>query len=237
MLAKRLEDVQRHEAGLPQADPVHDMRVATRRLRATLRLLDLRELDAPVKKLQDALGEVRDLQLQIEWLAGRDDALRARRSKELPAAQRRLEAAVRAWRERTLPRLLGEDPSAPSPKKIRKIIGKRLDRFEERLESALARGSPAAMHAIRRSVKQVRYLLEQTRSELGAPAKSLLADLTPLQESLGQLHDVDVRISLIRRGPLLRDEREARGQLASIVTAQLERWKKKKLVRTARRAL
>src|SRR4051812_5416799 len=121
MLAKRLSDVQQHEAGLPEAEPVHDMRVAIRRLRATLRLLRLRSLDADVKKLQDALGDVRDLQLQIEWLAGRDDALRARREKELPAARQRLEKAVRAWRERTLPRLLKAKGRAPSPKKISKI--------------------------------------------------------------------------------------------------------------------
>src|SRR4051812_44047816 len=161
MLANRLADVQRHEAGLPEAEPVHDMRVAIRRLRASLRLLRLRELDAPVKKLQDALGEVRDLQLQLEWLAGRDDTLRARREKELPPARRRLELALRAWRERTLPRLLGAAGQAPSDRKIRKIIRKRLDRFEDRLEAALARPSPAAMHAIPRSVKQLRYLLEQ----------------------------------------------------------------------------
>jgi CHAD domain-containing protein len=41
------------------------MRVAARRLRAALRLLRLREFDRAVKKLQDALGDVRDLQLQI----------------------------------------------------------------------------------------------------------------------------------------------------------------------------
>src|SRR6185436_20162969 len=134
------------------------------------------------------------LQLQIEWLAGRDDALRARREKLLPAAHQRLAKAVRTWRARTLPRLLhaAETAAAPSPRKIRKIIGKRLDRFEQRLDHALARKSPAAMHAIRRSVKQVRYLLEQARSGLRALAKSLLADLMPLQESLGHLHDVDV---------------------------------------------
>src|SRR5438552_3148705 len=154
LLAERLEEVQKHEAGLPAPGPVHDMRVAIRRLRATLRLLRLRELDAPVKKLQDALGDVRDLQLQIDWLRGRDEALRARREKALPAAERRLEAALRTWRSRTLPRLLqaAEAAGFPAPKKLGKILRKRLDRFEERLDAALSRPSPAAMHAIRRSV-------------------------------------------------------------------------------------
>jgi CHAD domain-containing protein len=69
-LATLLRNLERHEAGLPGVDPVHDMRVATRRLRAALRLLRMRELDPPVKKLQDALGGVRDLQLQIVWFKG-----------------------------------------------------------------------------------------------------------------------------------------------------------------------
>lgn len=71
-LAALLRNLERHEDGLPGVDPVHDMRVATRRLRAALRLLGLRELDPPVK---NALGVVRDLQLQIAWFKGRDAAL------------------------------------------------------------------------------------------------------------------------------------------------------------------
>src|SRR5947209_6684946 len=209
LLAERLSEVQRHEAGLPAADPVHDMRVAIRRLRATLRLLRLRELDGPVEKLQDALGDVRDLQLQIEWLAGRDDALRARRQGLLPAAEKRLDAALRAWRSRTLPRLLAQDATAPSRKKIAKILRERLNRLAERMDAALSRPSPEAMHAVRRSAKQVRYLFEQTRSEFRAPARSMLAELKPLQESLGRLHDVDVRLALMRRGPSLPAQRAA----------------------------
>jgi CHAD domain-containing protein len=68
-------------------------------------------------------------------------------------------------------------------------------------------------------------------------SRSLLADLTSLQESLGELHDVDVRIQLLRHRTLLREQREARERLAGIVTAELARWKKQKLAPHARRAL
>jgi hypothetical protein len=66
ILAARLSDVMRWEEVVPALGPTHAMRVASRRLRVALRLLGLRELDGPVKELQDALGELRDLQLQAE---------------------------------------------------------------------------------------------------------------------------------------------------------------------------
>src|ERR1700682_4971291 len=72
LLEARLLDVRRYEPQLTEGTPedaVHDMRVALRRLRAALRLFRLRELDGPVKALQDALGAVRDLKLQIGWPA------------------------------------------------------------------------------------------------------------------------------------------------------------------------
>jgi CHAD domain-containing protein len=241
ILEARLRDVQKHQAGLPGAEAVHDARVAVRRLRAALRLLRLRDLDAPVKKLQDALGEVRDLQLQVEWLTGRDHALAARRKALLDRAKRALARAVGVWRSQTGPRLAeagaGTFTGKFADRKMRKQLRKRLARFEERLERALARPGPQAMHAVRRSVKQLRYLFELARPALRSVSKSLLAELAPLQEALGELHDVDVRIQLLRDPALLREQREDRERLAKIVSAELARWKKQKSAPHARRAL
>ncbi|MFN2546559.1 MAG: CHAD domain-containing protein [Myxococcales bacterium] len=219
LLAGRIEAVQKHEGGLPSAEAVHDMRVALRRLRAALRLLRLRELDPPVKELQDALGQVRDLQLQIEWLAGRPPS--RRRTAALRKAERALEPALAKWRDRTLPALLdaARKAKAPDASRRRQILRKRLRRFEERLEAALARPTPRAMHRVRISVKQIRYLFE---IEKGPAAKLLLAELPPLQESLGQLHDMDVRA--------MPQEKAARAQLASIVKTQLQRWKNRDII-------
>jgi len=97
ILAARLRDLERAEAGLPAPDPVHDMRVAARRLRAALRLLRLREFDRAVKKLQDALGDVRDLQLQIAWLKGRDAVLLRRHAPLLGKVERALQSALQEW--------------------------------------------------------------------------------------------------------------------------------------------
>src|SRR5205823_4045386 len=186
-----IAEVERHEGGLPGAEPIHDMRVAVRRLRAGLRLLGLREMDAPVKELQDALGGVRDLQVQIAWLQRRDPAAAALRRKLLAGATGRLEAALSRWRARTLPRLLSANGSAHlSGARVRRILRRRLKRFEERLEAALARLSPSAAHQVRISVKQLRYLFELTKKTLPDPSQRLLAELRPLQTALGELHDV-----------------------------------------------
>src|SRR2546423_13498232 len=101
LLADHLAAVQRPEAALPDPDAVHQMRVASRRLRTALRLVGLRELDAQVKKLQDALGDVRDLQLQAEWLRTRDAALHRSRQARLRPAKKALRGEVRRWRSRT----------------------------------------------------------------------------------------------------------------------------------------
>ena len=236
LLAGLVEHVRQHERALPGKDAVHDMRVALRRLRAALRLQELRELDPPVKELQDALGEVRDPQLQLEWLNGRSASLERERSRALRKAERALHPALAKWRSETLPSLLAaaREASPPGPRKRRKILRKRLRRFEERLEAGLERQTPKSMHRVRISAKQLRYLFEL---EKGPAAKLLLAELPPLQESLGQLHDVDVRIRLLRDPALLRPEKETRAQLAAIVKVQLERWKDRDVAGKARKLL
>ncbi len=227
ILAARLRDIERAEPRIPAANPVHDMRVASRRLRAALRLLRLDELDPPVKKLQDALGNVRDLQLQIAWFEGRDAALKRRHEALLSKAERALRLALREWHENTLPRLLKalEKPPNVSARRTGKILRKRLRRLEQRLGVALERPSPIAFHRARISVKQVRYLFELSRREFPKAAKLLLAEFPPLQYALGEIHDLDARLPLLRRKPhLLREQKEDRARLEKIVLAQMEHW-------------
>jgi CHAD domain-containing protein len=240
LLADRLSELERYETTVPEQEAVHQMRVAARRLRAALRVLQLRGLDPAVKQLQDALGEVRDLQLQIQWLRGRDGGLCREREARLRAAEQKLSSQLRRWRSRTLPALLAAagEPFTPSSRKLAKMLRKRLDRLEERLEEARARLTPKALHRARISVKQVRYILDVLGDDVPRKTAGLDADLKTLQASLGELHDVDVRMALVKKNPrLLRDQREARAQLAKIVSAQLGRWRKKKVAARARRAL
>src|SRR6266436_2765155 len=98
--------------------------------------------------------------------------------------------------------------------------------------------TPKALHRARISVKGVRYLLEVAKDSLPKKAAALESDLKALQASLGELHDVDVRIGLVKRNrTLLRDQKEARGQLSKIIAAQLVRWRKEKVAKRVRKTL
>jgi CHAD domain-containing protein len=240
LLAEQARAVQEHEAALPEQDAVHDMRVATRRLRAALRVLRLGKLDRRVKALQDALGAVRDLQLQIEWLRSRDAALYRSCRARLRSAKQALQRELRQWQSRTLPILLGAaaDGSAVQPRNVSKLMRKRLKRMQERLEQARIRPSPRSLHAARVSVKQVRYLVEVAKGSLPKKVTRLESDLKTLQASLGELHDVDTRIDLVKTRPALaRDQRDMRKRLGKIAAAQLARWHKQHLIDRASDAL
>jgi len=239
-LTAPLRAVQQQEERLPAKAAVHQARVTARKLRASLRILRVRELDPAVKELQDALGQVRDLQLQVAWLRGRDAALFQARERKLRTAERALDRALQQWNSRTVPALLqaSEDARQPPPRKLSKILRKRLERLEERLEAARKRPTTKALHRARISVKQIRYLLQVAKDALPKKALRLEADLKSLQASLGELHDADVRIALIKNRPeLLRAEREARQQLAKVVDAQLARWHGQKVAERAQKLL
>src|SRR6267143_821667 len=197
---------------------------ASRFLTAPLRAVQQQEERLPAKA---AVHQARDLQLQISWLRGRDAALLQARKRKLRTAEGALDRALRQWNSRTVPALLqaSEDARQPAPRKLSKMLRKRLQRLEERLEAARKRPTPKTLHRARISVKQVRYLLQVAKEALPKKAHRLDADLKSLQASLGELHDADVRIALIKHRPkLLRAEREARERLAKVVDAQLSRW-------------
>jgi CHAD domain-containing protein len=244
VLAARLSDVTRWEEGLPALEAVHGMRVAARRLRQALKLFGLKELDAPVKQLQDALGGLRDLQLQADWLAPRDRRLQRQREQLVPKAEQKLQAAVRAFRVKTVPAIL-ESTQKLSARgrlgghKMRKGLLKRIDRFDDRLVAALKSPKPRPMHRLRIAAKQLRYTSEVLESAFAA-ARAILSELEPLQQSLGDLHDADVRIELLLhhgRGALLREEQEAREKLAAIIATELSRWQTRDISKKARQDL
>jgi CHAD domain-containing protein len=101
----RAKEVFKHSDGvldLDDVERVHDMRVATRRLRAALEIFEScfphkrhRKALKRVKALADALGERRDLDVEIELLeglagqvAGEDRGARAALVEDLRARQR-----------------------------------------------------------------------------------------------------------------------------------------------------
>lgn len=133
----RTKEVFEHSHGVldvEQIENVHDMRVATRRLRSALEVFEpcfprkrFRRALREVKDLADALGERRDRDVQIEQLArlsgavvgpdreSMDDLIESLRTEQL-LANGRLAGAVEDERLRKLRRRLNRLAKAASEK-------------------------------------------------------------------------------------------------------------------------
>lgn len=201
LLLARLADVRAAGArAARRLDPriVHDLRVACRRLRAAVKVFGkkrLRKLDARIAHLQDALGALRDLQLEARWLARhRRDAGGVRTS------QRKAEAHVRSalalWTRRSEPLLLRALPhlrggGTLGGKRPRRRLRKRLRDVDEALSQRRPL-DPATAHHVRIAVKKLRYEAELLRDAFDLD--ELLKVLSDLQDTLGELHDSDVRL-------------------------------------------
>lgn len=268
LVRSRLDDVRRYEVavsvedGEPDVEAVHDMRVAARRLRAAMALFgrgDLADLEDEVKALQDALGDVRDPQVQRAWLLerGADGGTRALvqwAEAGLPRAVKRLRRAVRAFDAAVAPEIERAASAAPGKgrlggRRIAREVKDRLRTVKRRLAAARKAPTPRTAHRLRIAAKKLRYVAEVARPGFPAGAERVVEALAPLQERLGTLHDCDVRIarlSALLRDGARRERREARALLAWLhhdrarqqraLAEELERWREERVVRTLRRA-
>lgn len=195
---------------------VHQMRVATRRLRAALRVFgdvlpgDSDVIRAELKWLADALGAVRDLDIQIDavragaesieasaealppvlaWFEARHVAARAHLLETLDSA--RYAALVTSLSMLVAMDSLGWPATALAP--ATDSLPDRL-RMPYRRYRKAARGvgqtSPMAdLHRARIRAKQLRYALEFAADEYGKPARALIKRATALQDTVGHIHD------------------------------------------------
>jgi CHAD domain-containing protein len=254
-VGSRLADVQRHLGKLGprlDAEQVHDARVATRRLRAALSLFGApkraRQTDKVVRRLQDALGEVRDLHVQLDAFAALDahaeplerTALRHVRqhlTARLPDRTEALRAAIPRWEQDGLQALGRLEQLSPPGKlgghRLRKRLISELEVLEERVLDAQRDSSATPMHELRKAVKRYRYTLELLAPAMPSEVEEILGALVPLQDPLGTLHDTDVRLELVDdhgdastqgTDAILRRLRADRDRQAQEVLRALESW-------------
>ena len=194
-------------------EALHRMRVASRRMRAVSRVFadalppELAALREEWRWIADALGEVRDLDVQIEALdEDAPDLAPLREQLEDARAEARTEllAALNSPRYETLiaamTEALREDCEAggeatrpaivAAPELLRRTRG-RLRRIARRLGV----GAPASeYHRARIRAKRLRYATECVRDLYGPPAQELIEALKELQDVLGRSQDALVAI-------------------------------------------
>jgi CHAD domain-containing protein len=211
---------------LGEMEPLHQMRVGTRRLRSDLRTFrDLVDPDwagslrEELRWLGQALGAVRDLDVMLERLratggdlerslAGLYEDLEARRE----VARERLNAVLRGAPYVKLLDRLVEAAAAPPltaaadgpARDVLPGLVRRSWKKVRRPGRALRQASPDPdFHEVRKRAKQARYAAEAVTPalgrKLGAQSKAFARRAAEVQEVLGELQDVALAKETIER--------------------------------------
>jgi CHAD domain-containing protein len=192
----------------PDADAVHDLRVAIRRCRSVAAVMEKVDPDPAWpemrklgRKLFRQLGELRDTQVLEDWtqkLSSEADPVRntlladfSRKESELREAALRVAAKFdqKAWKklERILRRRVRLVPADGRAAEC--LALERLEAARELHSHALRLAKPAAWHALRIAVKRFRYTVENL---LPNRYEAWGEDLKKVQDLLGEVHDLDV---------------------------------------------
>lgn len=233
-LVRLVDDVaargQQFRGGL-EVEPLHKLRVGTRRLRALLSFYEpafagsvvLVEAQGALRKLARPFGELRDVDVFLvhldERVAALDPKAVAALRKTLTKRRGRLAAEVadvvgsgkwrhrlEAIREEALAGAWREGTAAEVP--AREFGVARLDLWWWALLSVsegLAELEMRPRHRVRIEAKRLRYATEETAAlfpEAAAAREEFTAGLVAIQESLGELNDSAVARELLARAGL-----------------------------------
>ena len=190
---------------------LHQMRVATRRLRALLHIARpillpawVTALDQELEWLSDILGPARDLDVQIAYFekeaAGfniRDHILLEQFTSHLrtqrDAAQQLLLSELTSARYFELIRRLQQAAQAPSavesPLTVRQLAQQAFRKLRKAIRRLTHSSSDAALHKIRIKTKRARYAAELALSAMGKPASRLIKSARVVQDLLGVHQD------------------------------------------------
>jgi CHAD domain-containing protein len=209
-------------------EPIHDTRVAIRRLRSTLRtgttIVDTERtegIDEELKWFAGLLGEVRDRQVQgrrfREAVAALPDDLvlgpvAARIDEILIGEQsdhrRAVDEAMTSDRYRDLLTVLGTwSDTAPLAADtrvrtgdLRTIVRRAARKADKRLAEAIASGEPTDLHRARKAAKRARYAAELARPVLDKKhGKARVKRFKTIQTVLGDHQDATVAAQSLRR--------------------------------------
>lgn len=200
-------------------EAVHQMRVATRRLRSDLRTFRgaleetwARELRAELERLAKPLGRARDadvLQQRVTahlrklgaWERPGAAQLGATLEAQQTSARSALIHELESTRHRELRDRLEQasrDPAAGpagtrlASEELPRVVSRSWRRLKRRVGSLGKRPSDVELHAVRIAAKRCRYAAEACEPWLGKPAGRMARAAKRLQETLGELNDAIV---------------------------------------------
>ncbi len=224
LLQKRLEQFTRmlHELGEGEVRALHRTRVASRRLREILPVLQLKgeladRLGRRLKKVTERLGAVRELDVLGALVAELE-----RSGQHDPGVLRRLSAVLADERTRARERLYAKLPRRELDRIARKLdrigthlrghkpsrgwqwavdarVTSRAGTLLRALDDAGAIYLPERLHHVRIALKKLRYAIEIAGEADGVKPIGDLKTLKRAQDVLGRLHDVQVLIDRIRQ--------------------------------------
>lgn len=219
VLRKQFAEIVRHEPGTrlgANPEELHDMRVATRRLRAALSLFrpwlppQSEYLRVEFGWVARLLGGVRDLDVQIgnleleperEALAPLVELLQGRRREVRERMLAGLDSRAFALLLSDVTAMLGGGPpegSPPTAVEAPKLIKRRNRRFRELADALTPESPPAEYHALRLRGKRLRYALEFFVAPYGPEAERAVRALQQLQDVLGAHQDAEVATQQLR---------------------------------------
>ena len=202
-----LVECDRAAAGF-EADPVHDLRVALRRCRSLadgLMAMDpdssWRDMKKAGKKLFQALGDLRDMQVMQEWIERLGDAgdpvtvklLNHVHAREAAAKQEAFKALDqfdrKQWRQWA--KTLSGRASRVRPGSVvfKHLALEKWTAAYDLHKRAMRTRSQTALHELRIGIKRFRYTVENFLPQQHA---AWGGDLKELQDLLGEVHDLDV---------------------------------------------
>lgn len=227
LIQGQIEELIGHLPGLWDGNPdsVHRARVATRRLREILPLYEVTHpgqgepLATDVRKVGRSLGPVReldvmqdlltDLETRVPAATGALDVARGALTHIQQGARRRMIKTLERLKVDRLAQMVpvreGQWTSLLSPHRrewsgaLRARIGVRAGTLAGAVDHATGVYFPKRIHAVRVAVKKLRYNLELADVTALWRPPLMLDDIKGIQETLGQIHDMQVLLDRFDR--------------------------------------
>jgi triphosphatase len=221
ILRRHFAAMMAHEPGVrlgEDPEELHDMRVATRRLRAALKLYSdalpkrSERYERDLRWVGGALGEVRDLDVHLQRLceeASRngevlEEVVSLLRERRVEARRGMLEALDSNRYERlianfsaTLRRGRSPSPTAPILEAAPNLVRDRYKKVRKSANTLSEDSPPEHFHELRKKGKRLRYAWEPLQEIYGKPAQKMVKLLKNMQDDLGDHQDLIVAAGLM----------------------------------------